>query len=175
MGLQGVRGEEVREADRQGVRGIGFRRFPEFQQGAHHEGDLRFLSGPPPYNGEFHAFGRVFHDSQPGFRRGDDHGRLGRPHRDGRLVGLDVDDAFHRHFIRFPFVNEVAQMLLDGKQAAGLGHAPGNGERSVVQGARPAVVALHHGIARVADGRVYGKDAHGMIFIPAERTLSAPP
>lgn len=111
----------------------------------------------------------------PASAAGNDHGRLGRAHRDGRLMGLDVDDAFHRHFIRFPFVNEVAQVLLDGKQAAGLGHTPGNGERSVVQRARPAMVALHHGIARVADGRVYGKDAHGMIFIPAERTLSAPP
>lgn len=65
-------------------------------------------------------------------------------------------------------------MLLDGKQAAGLGYAPGNGERSVVQGTRPAVVALHHGIARVADGRVYGKDAHGMIFIPAGEPCQLP-
>ena len=85
------------------------------------------MSGPAPYDGELHAFGGIFHNTQPGFRRGNDHGRLGRTHRDGRLMRLDIDDALHRHFIRVPFVNEIAQMLLDGKQAAGLGHAPGNG------------------------------------------------
>lgn len=166
MSLQGVRGEEVGEADGQGIRGIGFRRFPEFQQGAHHEGDLRLLRPAPPHDGEFDAFGGVFHDAQSGFRRGNDHGRLGRPHRDGGLVGLDVDDAFHRHFIRLPFVNEVAQMLLDGEQTAGLGHGPGNGQRAVVQGMCPAVVAFHHGVSRIADGWVYGKNTHGTGFLP---------
>lgn len=57
VGLQRVRRKEVGEADRQSVGGIGFRRFPEFQKSPHHEGDLRFLSGPAPYDGELHALG----------------------------------------------------------------------------------------------------------------------
>lgn len=156
----GVAGEEVGEADGEGVGGVVFGSFGEAEEGADHEGDLLFVRRTIANDGLLGLAGCIFKDAEAVGRGGNEGGGTGRTHGDGGAMGLDVDDAFHGDFVGLPLFDEVAEGRGNRGERLRLAELGGNGDDAVVEGFVGPGVTFNHGIAGVADGGVNGKDAH---------------
>lgn len=159
--LHGVGGDDVREADGEGIGGVRSGGFLQMQEGTHHEGNLLLQRAASPHGGEFHAGRGVLGDGQAVLGGGKNRRRAGGAHGDGRLVGLNVDDSLDGEGVGLPTLDEGVDVLVDGEQAGALAAVLRQVERAVLQRPRLAIVPLQHGIARVADSRVNSDDAHG--------------
>lgn len=129
----GVTGEEVGEADGEGVGGVVGRCFGETEEGADHEGDLLFISGAFADHSLLYLGGSIFEDAESVGGGSDEGGAPGGTHGDGSAMGLDVDDAFHGDFIGFPFLDEVSEGGGDGGECLGLREFLRDGDHAEVE------------------------------------------
>lgn len=107
---------------------------------------------------------------------GDEGSGAGGSHRDGGLVGLDVNDALDGDLVGLEFLDDVNQMRADGRKSGGLSDGFRNGNHIEGEHGRPAGVALKNSVAGVTDGGVDGEDSHGLewgneAFLGGERFL----
>lgn len=150
------------EGDGQSICGIGGRSFRKTKQSPNHESDLCFIRSPLSDHGHFDFFGRVFVNGNAVIRCRNHGGGTGGAHGNRGAVGLDVDNALDRDFVRLMFLDDVNEMRADGGERAGLQDIFRNGNHIIAEHRWLPRIAFEDGIARVTDGGIYGEDAHAV-------------
>lgn len=152
---------KVSHADGERVSGVGRRGFGKAEDGANHEGDLAFVGIAISDNGHFHLFRRVFKNFQSVIGGSDERCGAGGPHGNGRLVGLDINDAFHGNFIRLELLDDIHQVSPNCGKRRGLSGGFRDGNDVEGKDRRLPWIPLEDGVAGIADCGIDRKDAHG--------------
>jgi len=110
----------MRQADGDGIGGIGRRRDSEAEERADHEGDLGFLSSTASDHGLLHTAWGVFVDGEPVVGGGEQNRSPRRSQRYGGGETLHKDHAFHCHGDWVELLDRIAEPGVDFEEATGL-------------------------------------------------------
>ena len=137
-------------SDCDGIRRIGWWCLAHSEQDPDHEGDLPFVSSSTADHGLFDAPWRIFMHGQTAPDGCQYHRTARGTEGDRGLIALNVNDALNRHRLRFMLLDDVGELLVKRKQAAGRLNFRAVSNDSKIRARKPLFLPHEHSVAGCA-------------------------